>query len=92
MVSDDILEHLDAFNSALIDFMDRFEWVERDAVEVCDILNFGALIVGVAVCFIPDEWGGVCIYIDEDAVEYLPLILEVFMKNYVNWGLREPLI
>lgn len=91
-MEDYVLEHLEAFNSALIDFMDRFEWVERDVVEVCDILNFGALIVGVPVCFIPDEWGGVCIYIDEDAVEYLPLILDVFMKNYVNWGVREPVI
>lgn len=87
-----ILEHLEAFNSSLVDFINRFEWVERGVVEVCDILNFAALIVGVAVCFLPDEYGGVCIYIDDDAVEYLPLILDVFKKNYVNWGLREPLI
>lgn len=64
-------------------------WVFRTNQEICDVLNFAAILVGAQVHFSSDE-EHLQIQIHDDDYMYLPLILRIFKRSYERWGDGDP--
>ncbi len=75
------------FEKTLRNFIEALPWVYRPNQEICNILNFSALMTGARIYFTCDEEHLNVQVVGDDHI-FLPIIFQIFKRNYISWRIK----